>query len=114
MLDLNGKAQLANSIRKAREKAGMTQEQLAEHINKCTKTIANYESGKSTPTLETFVEIASVLDCSLDELAADFLGKSPYHDDERIIELFSDTTPEESKLILEKIAADVAALKRIN
>ena len=48
-------------IRKARNTAGMTQQQLADAIGKTKSAIANYEKGDRTPDKATIADIAVAL-----------------------------------------------------
>lgn len=54
-----------NATRKAR---GITAQQMADALNTGIRNYRKYESGDSTPSLETLVRIADILDISLDEL----------------------------------------------
>lgn len=49
-------------LKKIREEAGMTQEQLANECNVIRQTISNIECGISRPSVETAKLIAKVLD----------------------------------------------------
>lgn len=56
------------NIRKARKKAGLTQEALAQRIGVNRATISKYESGLIAPTIQQINEIASALGVSEIEL----------------------------------------------
>ena len=60
--------QLGSRIRQARDRAGLTQEQLAERIGVSRTAIARYESGEIEPKLHNLAAIAVVLNVSCDEL----------------------------------------------
>lgn len=49
-------------LRKKREAAGMTQEQLAERVGVIRQTISNIECGLSLPSIPTAQAIAEVLE----------------------------------------------------
>ena len=49
-------------LRKKREAAGMTQEQLAERVGVIRQTISNIECGLSFPSVQTAQAIAEVLE----------------------------------------------------
>lgn len=59
---------LGNTIRAARKKADLTQEQLAERSHVSTKHIANIEKGNMNPSFEILLAISRVLPISLDPL----------------------------------------------
>ena len=60
--------ELGNRIRNARERAGLTQEQLAERIGTSRAAIARYESGEIEPKLRNLAAIAVELHVSADYL----------------------------------------------
>ena len=60
--------QLGSRIRQARDRAGLTQEQLAERIGVSRTAIARYESGEIEPKLHNLAAIALALGVSCDEL----------------------------------------------
>ena len=60
--------QMGERISKARAKANMTQEQLAEKLNISRISVARYEAGEMVPKLQNVVAIALELDVSVDYL----------------------------------------------
>lgn len=56
------------SISTAREKAKMTQEELAKRINVTQGAVAQWESGRTRPRSDTLVRLADILGCTVDEL----------------------------------------------
>lgn len=88
----------------ARDRAGLTQEQLAARSNKPRSTIARWESGARSPSLESLEEVIQAAgldlvislaghDRSLDELVRDQLGLSPPR---RLRQLLSGVEAEEA------------------
>lgn len=59
---------ISERIRNAREKAGLTQKQLAEKAGIATITLQQYESGKRQPRLGILQNIAIALDITTGEL----------------------------------------------
>ncbi len=55
-------------IKEAREKQGIKQSELADKMKTSQQVISRYELGKTTPSLEKLVELAQILNVSLDEL----------------------------------------------
>jgi len=55
-------------IKEARIKKGLTQEQLGNLINVTKVSICCYEKGNRTPNLDTLLDLAKVLDLTLDEM----------------------------------------------
>ena len=55
-------------IKKLRKSKGLSQEQLAEHINKTVDTISSIERGLSSPRLDTALDLAQVFGVPVHEL----------------------------------------------
>lgn len=63
----NNKIFIGTKIKIKRKQKGYTQEKLAELINVSTHTISRYECGKNFPSREHMIQIANILDLSIDE-----------------------------------------------
>lgn len=61
---------IGKRIKKARKRMRITQEQLAEIIDKSPSYVSYIETGKKSMSLETLVDIANALHVSSDELLA--------------------------------------------
>ncbi len=59
---------VTNSIRVAREEAGMTQAELARQIGVTRQTLIAIEQGKYSPSLELAFQIARVFGVGLDDV----------------------------------------------
>jgi ribosome-binding protein aMBF1 (putative translation factor) len=57
--------ELAERVRQARERLGITQAELASRIGSTQPAIARLEAGGSTPSLDTLRRIAAALDLEL-------------------------------------------------
>ena len=57
--------ELAERVRRARERAGMTQAELASRIGSTQPAVARLEAGGTTPSLHTLRRIAVALDLEL-------------------------------------------------
>lgn len=55
-------------LKEVRKKRNINQSDLAEKINSNQRVISQYENGIATPSLDRLVELAQILDVSLDEL----------------------------------------------
>lgn len=60
--------EIGNKISQLRKLSGMTQEQLAEKLNVSRQTISKWESGGTTPDLESMVKVSKIFQVSLDDL----------------------------------------------
>lgn len=56
---------IGERIKKKRREAGFTQKQLGEALGVSQQQIAQYESGKRTPKVDTLVRIANALNTSI-------------------------------------------------
>jgi len=62
------KTKIAENIRFYRKQMGLTQEQLAVHLQGKKSLVSNYENGYSTPDIYTLCKLATVFEITLDEL----------------------------------------------
>ncbi len=59
---------LGERIAEQRIKMGYSQVELGNHLNVTYQTIASWEAGESTPSIETMIQLSKVLNASLDYL----------------------------------------------
>jgi transcriptional regulator with XRE-family HTH domain len=57
---------IGDRIKKAREKAGFTQDEFCLKINKSKRTLLNYEKNESEPSVNTAILIAEI--CNIDKI----------------------------------------------
>ncbi|MEH6809809.1 MAG: helix-turn-helix transcriptional regulator [Hyphomonas oceanitis] len=62
------KEQIAAAIRAARRAKGLTQEALAERINRSSASLSNLERAQALPSLDTLILIAAALDVPISNL----------------------------------------------
>lgn len=60
--------QIAKRIRKAREEAGLTVDELAWLIHRSKSTLRKYEYGEKVPSIDAIIEIAEETNVSIDWL----------------------------------------------
>lgn len=60
--------ELVTKIKEFREKAGLTQADLAEKVGVRRETIVHLENGKYNPSLKLAMDIARVFDVTVEEL----------------------------------------------
>lgn len=56
------------SIKKMREKRGLSQEQLADKIGVAQQHVSRWENEKHRPSVDVLIKIAAVLNCSIGDL----------------------------------------------
>ena len=84
---------LGARVKGRREKARMSQAELAAATELSTQHISNIENAKTKVSLEKVVDIANVLNCSVDELLCDSVVKAKViyiNEVAGLIESFSD------------------------
>lgn len=59
---------ISQVLKDKRKEYGFNQEELAEKILVSKKTISNWETGKTTPDLESLLRLSDLFNLSLDEL----------------------------------------------
>jgi transcriptional regulator with XRE-family HTH domain len=76
-------------LKEFRQKAGISQQELAYIVGLKASAVSNYEQGTREPNIETLAKIAIALDCSVDDLI-DF---KKIHDEisEEILEMIQKT-----------------------
>lgn len=60
---------LYNNLKRARERLGQSQIEVAKNVGISNTALSNYETGYREPDLETLKQLARYYDISLDELA---------------------------------------------
>jgi len=68
----SSKNNISKTVKRLREKMGISQEKLARLANVSNNTIINIETGKQdNPTIETLKKIAKALEVGVDDLIKD-------------------------------------------
>lgn len=65
---MNSHLQLKNRLKEYRQKAGLTQTQLAEQIGSSKNTISSIETGQFCPTAYLAALLCIALDCKFEEM----------------------------------------------
>lgn len=92
---------LGQRIREERMRIGLTQEQLAEHIDVSTTYIGFIERGERSVTLEKIALLAECLHVSIDSLIHDpCMDSPPQNYEEQLLSLWKSASIDEQKLIL--------------
>lgn len=91
---------IGKRIREYREKASITQEQLAEAIGMTPTSVSNIERGINYPTLENFIRIANVINVSADLLLSDVIENSADAKSSELSEKLKSLPPEKRQQIL--------------
>ena len=98
-------------IKRLRKERGITQEALAELIDKSPTYISYIETATKHLSLETMVDIANALQISVDSLlAANVLYKTEIRDE--FSELMSDCKEREKRIIVDTVKSLKHSLRR--
>ena len=68
---------IGGNIKRVRKEKNMSQEELAVHLSVVRQTVSKWESGRSVPDADMLIQIAELLDVSVNSL----LGTAPADDD---------------------------------
>lgn len=95
---------LGKRLKDKRKEQGLTQEKLAEYVNLSVSHLSLIENGNEKTSLQTIVNLANVLNISLDDLLDLDLGKrSMYLTIREIDLLFKDCTKEERRILIDNL-----------
>lgn len=105
--------EIGTRIRTARVRRSLSQEQLAEAIGVGSAHISHIETGNSTPSVQTLIDIINALDCSADELLCLEIQNAQPAFDRWFSDFFSDCTIDERKVITDTMVALKNSLRRM-
>ena len=66
----------ADRLKETRRTRGMSQEELAEHLDVSRQAVGKWEQGQAYPEVEKLIDLCTVLNVSMDSLMADELPES--------------------------------------
>ena len=102
---------IGKRIKSAREKKGLTQEQLAEQVNLSPMHISVIERGNKLPRLETLINIANVLDVSADILLQDVVNNQIKLHTSEASDLIAQLSREDQRRVLAALHSFVETTK---
>ena len=102
---------IGKRIKSAREKKGLTQEQLAEQVNLSPMHISVIERGNKLPRLETLIKIANVLDVSADTLLQDVVNNQIKLHTSEASNLIAQLSREDQRRVLAALHSFVESIK---
>lgn len=94
-------------IKAAREKKGLTQEELAARVEISPTHVSVIERGTKIPRMDTFVAIANVLEVSADSLLVDVVDHAVVSAASELSGLMENLPREEKERILKVVSAMV-------
>lgn len=96
-------AAVGNNIKNIRLSKGLTQEQLAEKLNRSVNFVSLIELGKSGMSVETIVAICNILDISSESIFKGLINYTLKETDRYILENISSLTNKDKKIVTDLI-----------
>lgn len=90
-------------IKAARQIKRYTQEQVADMCDVSTQHISNIENNKTKVSLPLLIDIANVLEVSLDELVCEVLNRSEIVYAKEVQEIFDSCDIDETRLLVQSL-----------
>ena len=109
MLDYSS---IGKRIKRLRLQKHMTQEALSEKIDISAKHLSNIENNNAHPSIETLVDIANILECSLDYLVLENIVETQETNyNQEFINIMKSCTTHEKRILIEILYAVRKILK---
>ena len=105
-------ADIGRRIRQKRQEKGYTQERLSELIGVGASHMSHMESGKTIPSMEVFINLCNVLECSADELLCREIKYAKPLMDQWLHTLLEDCDDTETKILTDILTASKATLRK--
>lgn len=103
---------IGQRIRMQRMKKNLTQERLSELVGIGASHMSHLESGKTVPSMDVFITLCNVLECSADELLCREVITAQPLMDHWLTELVSDCDQTEIKIITDTVTALKQTLRK--
>lgn len=103
---------IGQRIRTQRMKKNLTQERLSELVGIGASHMSHLESGKTVPSMDVFITLCNVLECSADELLCREVITAQPLMDHWLTELVSDCDQTEIKIITDTVTALKQTLRK--
>ncbi len=92
---------IGKRIYNLRREKNITQEQLAELVNLSVTQVSKLENGKSRLSLDSLINIATVLDASTDEILFGRIQAGANHRYDEVLDIFSDCDKTELRILIQ-------------
>lgn len=110
-MDINYSA-IGNRIREKRTISNLTQAALAEKAGIEPSNLSHIERGATKVSLPTLMNIANVLEVTLDELVYGSLIKNSHVSVKMIDEVLADCTPQEQMVLAEFLKNSISSFRK--
>ena len=106
---------MGERLKRQRIKQNLTQEQLAEAVDLSVSHLSHIENGNTKTSLQTVLNIANVLNISIDKiLGIDFGTKTRHVPIAEIDVIFRDCAKDEKEFLIENLKSLKSQLKKFN
>lgn len=92
---------IGKRIYNLRRERNITQEQLAELVNLSVTQVSKLENGKSRLSLDSLINIATVLEASTDEILFGRIQAGAAHRYDEVLDIFSDCDKTELRILIQ-------------
>ena len=92
---------IGKRIYNLRRERNITQEQLAELVNLSVTQVSKLENGKSRLSLDSLINIATVLEASTDEILFGRIQAGADHRYDDVLDIFSDCDKTELRILIQ-------------
>ena len=103
---------IGQRIKLKRIEKGLTQEKLAELVGIGPSHMSHLESGKTVASMDVFIALCNVLECSADELLCKEVAIARPIVDNWLVDLVADCDQTEIKIIADTVAALKQTLRK--
>lgn len=103
---------IGQNIRKIRKAQGLSQEELAEHINISTTHMSHIETGNTKLSLPVLVDIATVLAVRTDDLLNTRSTNTTSESIQDVASVLEGCSPQEAKVIVDVVKAAKLAMDK--
>lgn len=102
-------ANVGKRIREYREKANLTQEDIAEILDLSITAVSNIERGLNYPSMENFIKLANIMNVSSDLLLSDVLKQSYIAKSNELAEMIESLSAEKRRQLFAIIEAFISS-----
>ena len=103
---------IGQRIKIKRVEKGLTQEKLAELVGIGPSHMSHLESGKTVASLDVFIALCNVLECSADELLCREIAVAKPFLDNWLVDLVADCDTTETKILTDVLISTKKTLRK--
>lgn len=105
-------ADIGKRIKQKRTEKGLTQDRLSELIGVGASHMSHMESGKTIPSMEVFITLCNVLECSADELLCREITTAQPIMKNWLVDLVADCDDTETKILTDILISSKKTLRK--